>query len=257
MQSNDSVEAATIPLVSITAAITVFRRQHLPPPWAPATAVTPLIVYGASSALGTFALKLAKAANIHPLIAIAGSSTSHLTSVLDSSKGDILVDYRVGNDEMIKSVREKLNGAECHHAIDCITSNGSPPTWVPLSQMLTPSTESQKSYLSVVSGANKYDETEIPAGVDIVYTFVGTAHAGAYRPNMPKQADAEEVKGDPEWTKKFFSFVERSLEEGKLAGHPYEIVPGGLGGIEKGLTMLKEGKARGKKFVFRVAESDE
>lgn len=165
----------------------------------------------------------------------------------------MLIDYRVGNEEMIKQVKEKLNGLECRHAFDCITSTGTPSTWVPLSQMLTPSS-TRKSYLSVVSGANKYDEVEIQKGVEVVYTYVGTAHAGAYRPTMPKQADAEEVKSDPEWTKQFFQYLATMLEDGTLVGHPFEVVPGGLDGVEKGLNMLKEGKARGKKFVFRVAE---
>ncbi|CCD52898.1 hypothetical protein BofuT4_P138220.1 [Botrytis cinerea T4] len=70
-------EAATIPLVATTAALSLFRRQHLPPPWSPRADIVPLplIIYGASSSLGTFAVKLARASNIHPIIAIAGGSS--------------------------------------------------------------------------------------------------------------------------------------------------------------------------------------
>jgi NADPH:quinone reductase-like Zn-dependent oxidoreductase len=108
-----NAEAATIPLVITTAGITLFRRQGLPPPWSPRLSSSPpipFIVYGASGALGTFAIKLARAANIHPIIAIAGSSSSHLGPLLDESKGDALVDYRVGASEMKRLVKEKLNG---------------------------------------------------------------------------------------------------------------------------------------------------
>ncbi|KAH8813026.1 putative quinone oxidoreductase [Xylogone sp. PMI_703] len=247
-------EAATIPLVLTTAALSLYRRQHLPPPWAPRPSNSPpkpLIIYGASSSLGTFAIKLARASNIHPIIAIAGSSTSHLIPLLDHSKGDWLIDYRHGVEAMKASVKEALNGLECHHALDAISSKG---TWIPLSQMLSPSTPSAVSYLSVVAGANKYDEPEIPEGIKIVYTMVGSVHTGKYKPTTPKQPDAEEVNSDPEWGYLFFRYIGRILSDGRLTGHPFEVVEGGLNGVEKGLKMLKEGKAKGVKFVYRVSD---
>ena len=73
-------EAATIPFVTLTAVLSLFRRQHLPPPWAPRSKdaeLIPLIIYGASSALGAFAVKLAKATNVHPIIAIYGERARH------------------------------------------------------------------------------------------------------------------------------------------------------------------------------------
>ena len=119
--------------------------------------------------------------------------------------------------------------------------------------MLSPSTESQTSYLSVDSGANKYNEEEIQKGVNIVYTYVGTAHAGAYRPGMVKaDEDAEYVKSDPEWTYVFLRYVARMLADGRMTGHPWQVVDGGLEGVGKGLTMLKEGQAKGVKFIYRV-----
>ncbi|TGO73754.1 hypothetical protein BELL_0334g00050 [Botrytis elliptica] len=192
-------EAATIPLVATTAALSLFRRQHLPPPWSPRadSVPLPLIIYGASSSLGTFAIKLARASNIHPIIAIAGSSSWHLHSLLDPSSGDKLIDYRLGTEQMIKATKVALGSVECHHALDAISSNG---TWIPISHMLTPSFSSQSpSYLSVVTGSNKYDEESIQSGIEVVYTMVGTAHTGVYKPDMVKQpSDKEFVKGDPE-----------------------------------------------------------
>ncbi|TVY34197.1 Trans-enoyl reductase [Lachnellula subtilissima] len=228
-------EAATIPLVITTAGITLFRRQGLPPPWSPRSSESPplpLIVYGASGALGTFAVKLARASNIHPIIAIAGSSSWHLGPLLDKSKGDTLVDYRLGAEEMKRLVKENLN----------------------VSQMLSPSTDTEKSFLSVVSGSNRYDDEGIPGSVKVVYTYVGTAHSAAYRPGMVKQpTDVEFVKSDPEWTYVFFRYVAKMLVDGNLTGHPFEVVDGGLQGVGEGLKMLKAGKAKGFKYVFRVA----
>ncbi|ORY26438.1 GroES-like protein, partial [Rhizoclosmatium globosum] len=241
-------EAATIPLILTTAALTLFRRQKLPPPWTPfppSSPPIPLIIYGASSSLGTSLIKLARASNIHPIIAIAGSSTSHISALLDSSNGDKLIDYRIGIDEMKSAVSSALGNLECHHAVDAISSK-SGKTWIPVSQMMTPSTPSAPSYLSVVSGANAYDEPEIQSGVQIVYTYCGTAHSGEYKPGMPKQDVAN--RGI------MLRYASRMLADGRLSGMPFEIVEGGLDGVEKGLRMLKEGKAKGNKFVFRVAE---
>ncbi|KAF7901241.1 hypothetical protein EAF00_003462 [Botryotinia globosa] len=204
-------EAATIPLVATTAALSLFRRQHLPPPWSPrADSVSlPLIIYGASSSLGTFAIKLVRASNIHPIIAIAGGRSLHLHSLLDPSPGDKLIDYHLGTEQMIKVTKVVLRSLECHRALDAISSNG---TWIPISHMLAPSFSSQSpSYLSVVTGSNNYDEGSIQTGIEVVYTMVGTAHTKVYKPGMVKQPfDREFVKGDPEWVAVFFKYLHAS-----------------------------------------------
>jgi len=144
---------------------------------------------------------------------------------------------------MKADVKGILNGLECFHALDTISGKR---TWIPISQMLTPSMITQTSYLSVVSGANKYDELEIQEGIKIVYTYVGTTHSGAYKPGMPKQPeDAEQVRSDPEWVFVFFRYVAKMLTDGCLSGHPWQVVDGGLEGVGSGLKLLKEGKAKG------------
>ncbi|KAF7900584.1 uncharacterized protein EAF01_007886 [Botrytis porri] len=109
-------DSATIPLVATTAALSLFRRQHLPPPWSPRadSVPLPLIIYGASSSLGTFAIKLARASNIHPIIATADGSSCHLHPLLDPSSGDKLIDYRLGTEQMIKATKMALGSLECH-----------------------------------------------------------------------------------------------------------------------------------------------
>ncbi|TGO20547.1 hypothetical protein BPAE_0286g00040 [Botrytis paeoniae] len=218
-------EAATIPLMATTAALSLFRRQNLPPPWSPRadSVPLPLIIYGASSSLGTFAVRLARASNIHPIIAIAERGSWHLQPLLDPSSGDKLINYRLDTDQMIKATKVALGSFECHHALDAISSNG---TWIPVSHMLAPSFSSQSpSYLSVVSGSNKYDEESIQTGVEVVYTMVGTAHTGAYKPDMVKQpSDKECVKDDPEWVAVFSKYMSQMLVDGRLTGHPFDVI---------------------------------
>ena len=234
----------------LTAGVTLFRRQGLPPPWDPVQAEEvkmPLIVYGASSAVGCFAIKLARASGIHPIIAVAGRSHDYVETLLDTAKGDKLVDYRNGVEQMKRDVAAALGGLKVEHAVDCISSG---LTWVPLAQLVDP----EGGVVSVVSGANRYDEPEIPEGVRIVYTYVGTIHEGAYKPSMPKQDNKGVAKGDPAWAKEFLTHLSEMLERRKMDGHPYEVIPGGLLGIEEGLNRLKAGEARGKKFVYVISE---
>lgn len=203
-------------------------------------------MYGASSALGCFIIKLAKASNIHPIIAVAGGSSQYVKTLLDTSKGDTLIDYRNGVEAMQKDVLIALNGVKARHAVDCISSKG---TWVPLAQLLE-----RGGVVSVVSGSNRYEEEEIPRGVEVVYTYVGTVHEGAYKVSMPKQpVDGEEVRGDLGWVGEFVGWLGGMLERGEISGHPYRVVPGGLEGVEEGLRRLKNGEASGRKFVYRVA----
>lgn len=245
-------EAATIPLVTLTAAISLFRRQSLPPPWAPRSASAqpmPLIIYGASSALGSFAVKLAKAANIHPIIAICGGSHRYVSGLIEPSEGDAIIDYRQGIEPMMTAVRRSLGSLTAEHALDAISAK---ETWIPLAKMVDPN----EGQVSVVSGANKYDDAEIPHGVSIRYTYVGTAHSGAYKAGMPKQPDdAESVKSDIEFAYVLLRYVSRMLARGDFEGHPTEVIPNGLDGVQVGLQRLKNGEAKGVKYVYRISET--
>lgn len=100
---------------------------------AEAAAPTPLIVNGASSALGCFAIKLAKASNIHPITAIADGSHQYADILLAVKKGDTMVDYRNGVEKMQRDAITTLDKIKAKHAMDCISANS---TWLPLTQLL-------------------------------------------------------------------------------------------------------------------------
>ncbi|KAK5047975.1 hypothetical protein LTR84_006165 [Exophiala bonariae] len=245
-------EAATIPLVTTTAALTLFRRQRFVAPWeiSPTAEKThnakPLLIYGASTSLGLYLVKLAKLAGIGPIIAIGGGSSNYLEKHLDGNVGDVFLDYRSGTSKVQEAVRTILveKGLDLKHAIDAYSESGS---WVSIAQLLTTGGK-----LSVFSGANQYAESEIPASVEILYTFVGTAHEGAYRPGMPKQPPPDEARGDIAFSEQLFRWLEEMIGQGKFEGHPFKVVPGGLNGIADGLNILRDGKAAGRKLVYHV-----
>jgi NADPH2:quinone reductase len=162
---------------------------------------------------------------------------------------DTIVDYRHGPEKMKADVQAALGSLEAFHAFDCISSKG---TWIPITQMVAPN----GGQVSVVSGANAYDEAEIPGGVKIKYVYVGTAHDGAYIATMPKQpADKEASESAIEFAYVFFRYLTRMLAKGTYEGHPYEVIPGGLNGVGEGLQRLKSGQSHGNKFVYRIEET--
>lgn len=67
------LEAAAVPLAAMTAAIGLYAKLGLPQPWTPATEPIPLLIYGAASSVGAYAVQLARKSNIHPLICVAGN----------------------------------------------------------------------------------------------------------------------------------------------------------------------------------------
>ena len=99
----------------MTAAVGLYARLGLPEPWAlvhaarePAKAG--VIVYGAASAVGAFVIKLLKAADVHPILAVAGNGIPFVEGLLEPGKGDVVVDYRKGDEEVVKGLKAASKG---------------------------------------------------------------------------------------------------------------------------------------------------
>jgi len=223
------IEAATLPLAAMTAAIGLHVRLRLPEPWLPAASPIPLVVYGGSSAVGAFALKFAARANIHPLIVVAGNGASYVETLIDRSKGDTIVDYRKGNDAVVSGIKDALKGAKLSYAFDAVSEKGSYQNIV---QVLDP-----HGNITLVLPGKEYKE--IPKTVAQSLTNVGSAHGD-----------------NKDFAYIYFRYMARGLHEGWFKGHPPEVVPGGLGGIQQALKNLKDGKASAVKYVFRIADTE-
>lgn len=213
----------------MTAALGLHLRLGLPHPWTPATSPTPLVVYGGASAVGAYALKLASLANIHPLIAVAGRGTAFVETLIDRSKGDTIVDYRSGNDAVVSGIKAALGGQKLWYAFDATSEHGS---YTNIVQVLEPT-----GRMTVVLPGKKYEG--VPDSVQLSTTNVGASH-----------------KDDKDYAYVMFRYFARGLAEGWFKPHPYEVVPGGLAGVGKALENLKEGRASGVKYVFRIGETE-
>ncbi|KAH8600018.1 chaperonin 10-like protein [Bisporella sp. PMI_857] len=226
-------EAATIPLAGLTAAIALYRHLDLPPPWNPADTTIPLVVYGASTAVGSFAIKLAKNSNIHPIFAIAGKGAHYVETLLDRTKGDMVIDYRNGPEEAVKQIRNGLeagNEAEVKYGLEC----GIGP-------------QSARIFKDIIAPGGLVNLV-LPSNFDVSpavksLTAVGAAH------NHVDFGDSRDLAFV------FSRYFSRALQHGTFSGHPFEVRPDGLEGVEQALRDLKDGQASAVKYIFRISDT--
>ncbi|RAH47825.1 uncharacterized protein BO95DRAFT_358067 [Aspergillus brunneoviolaceus CBS 621.78] len=222
---------ATIPLAALTAIVSLYHHHRLPLPWtppapAPATKRTPLLIYGGSTAVGAFAIKLARLSNIHPIIAIAGRGASYISRFLDPAHGDAIVDYRDGAAKTIAGVKAALAAAspsqgselKLEHILDTIVSETSSEV---IRNVVAPG--GQVNYVLPCP----YD---VSPGVK-TNTWVSSAH------EVGGAADARDL------CFVFCRWFGRALAEGTFEGHPWEVREKGLLGVEGAMRDLRDGKA--------------
>lgn len=226
------VEAAAIPLAAMTSALGLYSSLGLPQPFgAPATEPIPLIIYGAASAVGSYAIQLAQRSNIHPLICVAGRSVAHVEKLIDRSKGDTIVDYRVGDDALVKELKNTAAacGKPVLHAFDAVSEKNS---FINIGKVLA-----DGGKITLVLPWN--DFSALPSHVQHTITTVGAVHQD--------QKDFGYV---------YFRYFTHGLQEGWFKPQPQEVKPGGLGGVQQALEDLMNGKANAVKYVFRISETE-
>ncbi|KAK4139695.1 alcohol dehydrogenase-like protein [Dichotomopilus funicola] len=248
-------EAATIPLAAMTAAVALYLRLSLPSPWSAtaeqqpptSTTPTPLIIYGASSAVGIYATQLALRSGIHPLLCVAGRASDYVAGFLDSSRGDVVVDYRQGDEKVVEGLVRELEkyrgdgGGDVVPVLvlDAVSEGG---TIKNIGRVLERvgggSVEGSKGKGKVTLVLSGADE-KLPEGVERSNTSVGQVHKAA-----------------KDFGFVYFRYFARGLREGWFKPQRFEVVPGGLAGIQGALEKLKDGKASAVKYVFRIGETE-
>ncbi|KAG7284858.1 hypothetical protein NEMBOFW57_009473 [Staphylotrichum longicolle] len=237
-------EAAAIPLAAMTAAVGLHLRLRLPQPWSPESAdlpPTPLIIYGAASAVGIYAVQLARRANIHPLLCVAGRACDHIEQFLDRSKGDAVIDYRQGDEAVVAGLVDALKGVQpamVAHAFDAV-SEGSSIANIGQVFRRVGEKDAQGRVNGKVTFVQHGEKEGLPEGVEKSITMVGSVHE--------EEQDFGYV---------YFRYLARGLQEGWFKPQRTEVVPGGLAGIETALANLKNGKASAVKYVFRIGDTE-
>ncbi|KAH7001139.1 NADPH2:quinone reductase [Ilyonectria destructans] len=230
-------EAATIPLAAMTAALALFCRLGVPEPWVLNGAgrekakQSAILIYGGATAVGSFAIKLLRRANIHPIIAVAGRGGDFVEGLLDKSQGDVVVDYRKGEDALINGIKAAVpKGKSLYFALDAVSENQTGDT---ICKVLDPD-----GHLTTV----------------LPYTLANPQKVNF---SMTKVGDVHGVTANyKDFGYAWYRLFNMGLKEGWMPGHPHEVLPGGLNGVESGLRALQAGKASAIKYVYRIAETE-
>lgn len=209
-------------------------RLNLPQPTAPATQPIPLVIYGGSSAVGTYAIQLANRSNIHPIIAVAGKAQDHVRKMLDPSKGDAVVDYRNGDEAVVQGIKEVLQGRKLEHAYDATAGSNS---FINLSKVVDLETGKISLVLPPAHDLNG-QYVEIPASI-----------------KQSQSAVFSVFDSQTELGYTYTRYFTRGLEEGWFQAQKQEECSGGLEGVEAALKTLKDGSSSAVKFVFKIADT--
>ena len=185
--------------------------------------------------MGAFAIKLARQANIHPIIAVAGKGTSYVEILLDPPKGDVIVDYRKGADAVVQELQTALRKSapgvsQFPYVFDAVSEHGSVDI---IGKVIDPK--------GAATFVLDYNADVLPPTVRHTLTFAIDVHS-----DVAANRDLGFVG---------FRYFGKGLRDGWLSGHPFEVRKNGLEGVEAALTDLKNGKASAVKSVFKIADT--
>ncbi|KAK7439293.1 hypothetical protein CaCOL14_001662 [Colletotrichum acutatum] len=235
-------EAATIPMACLVASFGLYDVLRLPTPWLPpGTLSNPLVIHGAGTAIGTFAIKLAKASNIRPIIVTAGNSAEDIRGLLDFGQGDAIIDYRQSSKRVVAEIQSAILKAGSGPALcglDAATNEDGAPeyTGILIEALGTQSGLSgNRPRVATVQGGAR-----VSGLVDGDYINVMLAHTGS-----------KEQRCFGSTMSHLFTY---GMANGWLTAHPIEIVQGGLEGLGEALTRLRDGKVFGKKLIVEVGK---
>lgn len=222
-------------MAAITAAIGLYQQLNLPLPWNPTNEPLPLVIYGGATAVGAFAIKFARLSNIHPLIVVAGRGRAFVETIIDSDKGDTIIDYRDGDEAVRSGIKAAAKNKPIHYAFDAVSEKGS---YENIGEIMT----APGQLLLVLPGVQYEKE-----GIVSRLTIAGSIH---FPPTDGKTIS------ETEFGAAFLQLMGRGLSQGWFSGHPFEVRPGGLAGIQDAMLDLKGGKASALKYVFRIGETE-
>ncbi|KAH8918240.1 GroES-like protein [Atractiella rhizophila] len=234
-------EASTYPLAFMTAAIGLFQKLKLPTPLKPVSAEDkfPILIWGASTSVGAYAVQLAKLSGLE-VIGVAGSSTKYAKEI----GADEVIDYRGKSPkELAAAFRAALNGrgAQVTRVYDAISEES---TLVPIVEFLSANPNPSKITTVLTT------EVTLPADgrIEKLNTYVKAVHEDSL------EYAGTTLEGEKEFSKQWYAWLGREGKR-KIQPNRVRVIPGGLAAVDEGLTLLKDGKVNAEKLVFRIEET--
>ncbi|KAH8915744.1 GroES-like protein [Atractiella rhizophila] len=241
-------EAATYPLGFMTAALGLFSKLQLPTPVKPASGDEkfPIVVWGASSSVGAYAVQLAKASGLD-VIAVAGSSGDYAKEL----GADEVIDYRhKTSEEVVAALNIALGGRgkQVTRVFDTISEASSQQVIV---EFLSSNPD---------RGTSKYATVRplLPPTIALLPSNDLIKHHLVYIKAIHEDGAnflGTVVEGEREFAKTWYAWLGRN-GKAKIKPNRVRLVPGGLGGVDEGLKLLQEGKVSGEKLVYRIEDTE-
>ncbi|KAK4494311.1 hypothetical protein PRZ48_014609 [Zasmidium cellare] len=230
-------EAATWPTGINTVGQGMYSPDGLELPWpdAPSKEATKVLIYGASTNTGVWAVQFAKLSGLY---VIATCSERNFGAVR-ALGADEVFDYRDGV-ECGRRVRE-ATGDGLGYAFDCV-SEGDSMAICAAALTSKPNVARYGALLPV-----EFPRSDVKTSFTIGYTVIGEEFTffGNKVPAKPE---------DFEFGKKWWALSEKLLAEGKIKGEP-TIREGGLNGVVKGFEDMKAGRVSRQKLVYRIGDT--
>ncbi|KAL1742216.1 chaperonin 10-like protein [Schizophyllum fasciatum] len=235
-------EAATLPLAVMTAALGLFVRLGASRPGegegeaAPATNYA-ILINGAATSVGAFAVQLAKRAGLF-VVGTAGASGDYATEL----GADVVVDYRdyggKGEGEgMIDALVAAAGGRPTPWALDAVSERGSALVLARALDRLSSPT-SERAAVATVLDVPAEQLAQFPPRVAYERIKVGTAYGE-----------------DERFAAEYYRKIARWLADGSFRANRARVMPRGLASVPEGLELLRAGKVHAEKLVYRIADT--
>jgi len=183
------------------------------------------------------------------MICIAGDGASLVEGLIDKSKGDVIIDYRAGDEAFVRDVKAALQGRPLLYALDAVSEHGS---YLNIAQVLE--LHQGRIALALPGHAHK-----LPMHFHIYHMM-----AGGLWQKLKGRKDGEALgnlgidDGGPEFARAYAANIGAMVRDGRLQPPPLEVIEGGLDhGLEKALKLLRAGKVHAKKLVVQVTEKED
>lgn len=198
---------------------------------------TPILIYGGSTATGSLAIQFAILSGFK----VVATASHHNFDYVKSLGADAVFDYN--SPACSKDIREYTKD-KLAHVFDCISEGDSPRICV---ESMGSASGVYSTLLPVPDGKVHAINDKVKNNHTLAYTVVGESFK--IGPN-----DVPAKPEDFEFAKMFWELAENILKEGKVKVHRVSVNEGGKGleGVLKGLDLMRQGKASGRKLVYTI-----
>ncbi|KAJ6190549.1 hypothetical protein N7519_000570 [Penicillium mononematosum] len=195
---------------------------------------TNILIYGGATATGTLAIQLAKLSGLRVVTTCSEANRSFMFEL----GADAVFDY---HDPLVgEQIREDTDDA-LEFVLDTIST---PQSAAICSAAISSAGGSYNALLEVASARDDVD-----SHVSMAYDVLGEPYRMGSNERSPDSTNFE-------FGVKWWGLAQKLIEERRIHPHPYQVKPGGLAGALAGLQILREGKVRASKLVYRVDESE-